>query len=153
MAAREWVLKRNCALSPAQLGWAFTMLCALSLLVASAFALHGLWFVFGFSLLETLAIGVAFLLYARHATDREYIALDANGLLIELVIREQVTQYRLDPRYTRVEPPARGRPLIGLEANGTRVEVGRFVTESRRRELARELRSALASSEWTEFQF
>jgi uncharacterized membrane protein len=144
MVAREWVLRRNCSLTPRQLGLAFALLCAGSLLVAGAFALHGFWLVLGFSVLETLAVGAAFLLYARHASDRERITLDEDGLLVELFESERVTQLRLDPRRTRVEPPDSDRPLIGLEAGGVRAEVGRFLTEPNRRELARELRSALA---------
>lgn len=146
MVAREWVIKRNCSLTPRQLGLAFAMLSSISLLVASAFALHGFWFVLGFSALEILAVGVAFLLYARHALDRERIALDEQCLLVELFESDSVTQLRLDPRDTRVEPPEAGRPLVGLVANGIRAEVGRFLTERNRRELARELRAALAAT-------
>ncbi|HVL76929.1 MAG TPA: DUF2244 domain-containing protein [Noviherbaspirillum sp.] len=153
MAAREWVLKRNCSLTPRQLGIALLVLCALSLLVATVFALHGFWLVLCFSVLELSAVTLAFLLYARHAADRERIALDESCLLVELVESERVTQYKLDPRYTQVEPPRAGKPLVGLRARGTRVEVGRFATETRRRELARELRSALASAGQTGFQF
>lgn len=145
MVAREWILKRNCSLAPRQLALAFVVLCTVSLLVATAFALRGAWYVLGFAVLESLAVGLAFLLYARHATDRERIALGEDCLLVELVNMEQVTQFRLDPRSTRVEPPASDQPLIRLEANGSKVEVGRFLTEWKRRELARELRRALTS--------
>lgn len=51
---------------------------------------------------------------------------------------------RLDPRRTRVEPPESGSGLVRLDANGITVEIGRFLTEWKRRELARELQSALA---------
>lgn len=145
MVAREWVLKRNCSLAPSQLALAFSLLCIVSLLVATVFALRGAWFVLGFAVIETLAVGTAFLLYARHAADQERIALGDDCLLVELVQVEEVTQFRLDPRYTRVEPPASGHPLVSLEANGARVEVGRFLTEWKRRELAQDLRRALAS--------
>lgn len=146
MVVREWVLKRNCSLTPRQLGLAFALLCASSLMVASAFALHGFWFVLGFSVAETLGLGLAFLLYARHATDRERIALDEECLLVELIESERVTQLRLDPRTTRVEPPDTDHPLVRLVTGGSRAEVGRFLTERNRRELARELRSALAAA-------
>jgi uncharacterized membrane protein len=45
----------------------------------------------------------------------------------------------MDPQRTRVTLPALRHGLIGLEANGDRVEVGRFLTERRRKEFAQEL--------------
>jgi uncharacterized membrane protein len=145
MVAREWVLRRNCSLTPRESGLAVLGICAFMLLLAMGFAMRGAWYVFWFAGAEALAVGVSFLLYARHATDRERIALGEDGLLIELVQMERVTRIRLDPRATRVDPPASDHPLIGLEANGAKVEVGRFLTEWKRLELARELRRALAS--------
>jgi uncharacterized membrane protein len=143
--SREWVLKRNCSLTPRQFVHTFVLLCTVSLSVASAFAMHGYWYVLGFSVVENLAVGLAFLLYARHASDRERIALEDGCLLVERIEGEEVTRFRLDPRKTRVEPPGRTQPLVALLANGESVEVGRFVTERTRRELARELRMALAA--------
>lgn len=115
--------------------------------------MRGFWVVLGFSLVEALAVGFSYLMYARHATDHERITLGDEGLLVELIESEQVTRYRLDPRKTRVEPPASGHPLVALKANGTTVEVGRFLAEWKRRELARELRAAIAAERQTGFQF
>ena len=145
MDNREWMLKRNCSMSPRQLGLAYIAVCTTSLLVATFFAVSGAWYVLGFALVEQFAVGIAFLLYARHATDREHIALEENCLLVEVIQVEHVRQFRLDPRLTRVEPPVSGSSgLVCLEANGTRVEIGRFLTEWKRRELAQELKGALA---------
>lgn len=74
------------------------------------------------------AVGATFFLYARHASDREHIALIDGCLLVELIQKEQVRQFRLDPRWTRVESPVPvyRDELIGLEVSGMRVEVGGF---------------------------
>jgi uncharacterized membrane protein len=146
MTKQEWVLKRNCSISPRQLALAFAVLCMVSLMVATFFTVHGAWYVLCFSVIEMSAVGCAFFMFARHATDREHIALIDDCLLVELIQTERTRQFRLDKRRIRVEAPVSRDDLIGLEANGTRVEVGRFLTEWRRREFARELRSALASS-------
>jgi uncharacterized membrane protein len=145
MAKREWVLGRNCSISPRQLALAYAALCAMSFSVATYFTFRGAWYILGFAILEMSGVGAAFFLYARHASDREHIALIDDCLLVELIQTERVRQYRLDPRWTRVEPPESRDGLIGLEANGVRVEVGRFLTELKRREFARELKRALAS--------
>ena len=145
MVTREWMLRRNCSMSPRQLGLAYLAVCTTSLLVAIFFAASGAWYILGFALIELFAVGIAFLLYARHATDREHIALEEDCLLVEVIQVEHVRQFRLDPRWTRVEPPVSGSGgLVRLEANGTKVEIGRFLTEWKRREFARELTGALA---------
>lgn len=146
MVKREWTLSRNCSITPRQLGLAYAGLCTASLSVAIFFTWHGAWYVLGFSLLELTAVGVAFLLYARHATDREYIALIDDCLLVEVIQVEQVRQYRLDSRWIRVDVPVSHNGLIGLESRGTRVEVGRFLTESKRHEFAGELQRTLVSN-------
>ena len=71
----DWVLKRNCSVTPAQLGWMYASLCAVSLGIAGMFWLHGARYILGFAWLELLAVGAAFLVYARHATDGERISL------------------------------------------------------------------------------
>ena len=88
-------------------------------------------------------------LMTRHALDRERISLSTSCLLIECVQANVRSQARLDPLWTRVLPPAEPppagarRPLITLESRGVRIEVGRFVNEAKRRQVARELRQAL----------
>jgi len=144
---REWTLQRNCAMSPRQVALAYAVLCAGSLAVSLAvFLLHGIWVVFAFSLLELSLAGLAMLVYARHALDHETIALSDACLLVDCVEADRHEQARLDPLWTRVSVgDERRRPLIRLESRGVKVEVGRFVTEARRRQVERELRQALRS--------
>jgi uncharacterized membrane protein len=145
---REWLLKRNCSLTPRQSAKAYLLLCAGSLSVALAFALHGVWIVLAFALVELAAVGAALLHYARHALDREHIALSERCLLIERTEGEHTEQVRLDPTWTRIALPDRRRALIGIESRGTRVEVGAFVTEATRQQVARELRRELRGASW-----
>lgn len=143
---REWTLRRNCSLSPRQVARAYAVLCLGSLAVAVGFLLHGVWLVLAFSLLELALVGLALLVHARHATDHERIALSESGLLVTRVQAEKRELTRLDPLWTRVVvPDDRRRTLIQLESRGVKVEIGRFVDASRRRQVARELRQALRS--------
>ncbi|OGB23189.1 MAG: hypothetical protein A3I66_09340 [Burkholderiales bacterium RIFCSPLOWO2_02_FULL_57_36] len=140
----EWLLKRNCSLSPRQLAFAYALLCLASFSVALAFALHGAWVVLAFSILEMAAVALAFLHYARHATDLEHIALTDGCLLVERVEAGRIRQSaRLDPHWIRIALPKRTQDLINLEAGGVRIEVGRYVTVAKRREVAQELRREL----------
>jgi uncharacterized membrane protein len=152
-AANEWLLKRNCSLTPRQLGCAYAVLCAGSLSVVSICAIsmalhpqhptHGAWMLFLFALLELSAVAFAFLHYARHATDHEHLALLDQQLLVERIEADRMEQIWLDACRTRVQLPADWGGLIRLEAGGIAVEVGRHVPPSRRREVARELREQL----------
>ncbi len=142
----EWHLKRNCSMSPRQVARAYGALCLLVLTIGLAFALHGIWMVFGFAVLEVAALAVALLHYARHAGDREHISLSEHCLLVERVDGAQVRQIRLDPYWTRIAPPDRRRTLIALESRGVRVEVGAFVSEEIRGQVAQELKRELRSS-------
>ena len=60
-----WFLRRNCSVTPAQLGWFYASLCVVSLGIAVLFWLQGATLILPFAWLELGAIGVAFLLYAR----------------------------------------------------------------------------------------
>jgi uncharacterized membrane protein len=144
MDAQEWLLRRNCSLTPRQTITALIVLCALPFAVGMMFLLlHGIWIVLGFATAEISAAAAAFLHYARHATDREHIALADGYLLVEQFSAGMVRQIRLDPCWTRVTPPRHMRDMVMLEARDVRIEVGRFLTRDKRLLLAQELRQGL----------
>jgi uncharacterized membrane protein len=146
---REWVLKRNCSLSPRQLALAYAVLCSGALGIALIFVLQGIWYVLAFALLELAGIACALLHYARHALDREHIALSEGCLLVERVQAGHCERVRLDPSWTRIVlPDSRRRTLIQLESRGVKVEVGSFVSETIRQQVAQELRRELRGSSY-----
>jgi uncharacterized membrane protein len=145
---REWHLKRNCSMSPRQSALAYGSLCAGVLGVSLVFALYGLWFMLVFAVLETAGVGFALLHYARHATDHEYIALGDGCLLVERVQAGQVQRIHLDPCWTRIAVPTRRRQLIHLESRGVRIEIGAFVSEKLRQQVATELKQELRGNSY-----
>jgi uncharacterized membrane protein len=112
----------------------------MSFLVAAVFTMAGAWLVFAFAVIEMVAAAVAFLNYARHATDHEHIVLNEGSLLIEKVEAGEVRQIRLEAHRTLVAVPHRTQDMITLEAHGVKVEVGHFVTPAKRKQVAEELR-------------
>lgn len=143
---REWHLKRNCSLTPAQTLRVYGVLCAALLGIGMLFLMHGAWIVLAFALLEVAGIALALLHYARHAGDRERIAIQDACLLVERIEAGRLQQFRLDPGWTRIEAPDRRRALVRLVSRGTSVEVGAFVADRVRRRVARQLRRALHGS-------
>lgn len=145
MNRNEWLLRRNCSLTPFQTMMAFAVLCVSSFGVATTFMLlHGTWVVLAFAVVEMSAVATAFVQYARHATDHEHIALNGNCLLVEQFDAGLIRQIRLDASSIRVMPPRNGCDMIVLESRGIRVEVGRFINAAMRHRVAQEMRSGLS---------
>ena len=143
----EWRLKRNCSLAPAQMLGFFGALCVISLGVAVFFWYQGARIVMSFAWLELIAVGVAMLLYARHATDRELIALKRDTLTVEHACGKHVERVEFQREWVRVEPRSGDHSLIELSGQGQRISVGRFIRPELRRKLAEELRMALRRSQ------
>ena len=141
--AIHWFLKRNCSVTPAQLGWLYASLCVVSLGIGGFFWSMGALMVLPFAWLELAAVGLAFLAYARHATDGERISLKGRHLVVELESAGQLRRAEFDREWVRVEPSADDRSLIELSGHGRRVNVGRFVRPELRPVLAQEIRRAL----------
>ncbi|MDB5775129.1 MAG: hypothetical protein JWP38_1262 [Herbaspirillum sp.] len=141
--SRQWMLRRNCSVTPRQLGYIYAALCCASLGVALLCTWQGAWLVLVFSVLELSAVGAAFLIYARHATDADYLILTPGSLVVEVVQGGVRKKFKFDPRETRIDTTGSQRGLVVLEGGGAKVEVGRFLTQWKRRELAQQLRLAL----------
>lgn len=138
-----WFLRRNCSVSPTQLGWFYASLCAFSLAISGYFWLRGATLVMPFAGLELAAVGLAFMAYARHAADGERISLQGRRLVVELESAGQLQRTEFDPDWVRVEPRSGGGSLIEVSGRGRSVQVGRFLRPELRPLLAREIRSAL----------
>jgi uncharacterized membrane protein len=141
---QQWMLPRNCALTPRQLGVWFATLGTLSTAIAAVFAMQGAWMVLPFACIELTALGVAFVVYARHAADYERILVAPGRLVVERVVGNAVDRIECEPAWVRVEYAGTRRSVVRLVAGQQHVEVGRFVPEDKRKELAHELRESLA---------
>jgi len=142
----HWFLKRNCSVTPAQLAWLYASICVVSLGIASFFWMQGAKLVLPFAWLELAAVGIAFLVYARHATDGEKISLQGPRLVVELENAGRLERAEFHREWVRIEPKTGDRSLIEVSGQGCSVEVGRYVRPELRSALARELRMALRSA-------
>jgi uncharacterized membrane protein len=141
---RTWLLKRNCSITPGQLWVAYGVLAGLSLSIAGFFWWWGAVLVLPFAALELLALGVAFLWYCRHATDRECISLEPSRLVVEWEHGGRLSRHEFPRQWVRVAQGQAATGLIDLSAAGQKIQVGRYVRPDLRPQLARELRLALA---------
>lgn len=139
----HWSLRRNCSVTPAQLAGLFASLCLVSLTIGAYFWAQGAVLVMPFALVELLMVGVAFVVYGRHATDRENIELRDTQLVVELENAGRLERAEFSRQWVRIEPKGGERSLIEVSGNGRRIEVGRYMRPELRPALARELRQAL----------
>lgn len=142
----HWFLKRNCSVTPAQLGWLYASLCVVSLGTAAVFWFQGAVLILPFAWAELAAVGAAFLAYARHATDGETISLRGRQLVVEVENAGRLERAEFNREWVRVEPLAGDRSLIELSGQGRRVNVGRYLRPELRPVLAQEIRRALRES-------
>lgn len=142
----QWDLRRNCALTPAQMGKVYASLCLLSLLIAAPFALQGAPVVLAFAGLELLAIGAALLVFARHVRDGETLTLSGRGLTVEQSHGSRTSRLEFRAGWVSVEPRHGEGSLVELAGEGQQVRVGRFLSPHLRPLLAQELRRALRSA-------
>ncbi|MEY3669619.1 MAG: DUF2244 domain-containing protein [Burkholderiaceae bacterium] len=141
---REWVLRRNCAISPYQLLAVFVSVAVVSLGIATVWGVLGHWVVLPYAILECLALGGAFLYYCRHAQDRERVSVSDAVVRIEEVVGGGSVVHEL-PRYGIVVrmASAKSDALVCLRSAGRQAQVGRFVDGEGRKQFFREFRQAL----------
>ena len=145
-AGTEWLLKRNCSITPQQLASVYASLCVVSCLIAGFFFWQGAPFVAAFAGLELLAVGAAMLVFARHAGDRETLTLLGRSLRVERCIGNRVELTEMAADWLTVEPAAGQGSLVQLSGRGHRVQVGRFLRPELRGAFAHELRLTLRQS-------
>lgn len=139
----EWVLRRNCALTPVQLLLVFASLALISLGISLFWALQGAWVVVPFALVEILALAVAFMVYARHAADCERVRLGQEALVVERTVGAQHSVVQLPRAWLRVRLNAQLGGLVEISSGGSVESVGRFVDRERRELFFSGLRRAL----------
>ena len=141
--ALQWLFRRNCSLTPRQLGAVYLSLCVVSLLIGALFFAQGAPVVMAFAGLELLLVGAAMMLFARHAGDRETLTLVGRSLEVEQCIGSRVEHTAFVTDWLHIEPAGGQGSLVQLSGRGQCVRVGRFLRPELRGAFARELRHAV----------
>jgi uncharacterized membrane protein len=140
----SWEFRRNCSVTPGQLAASFALIALVSLTIGAFCWFQGAVLVLPFASLELLAVGIAFVVYARHALDGERIWLEGSVLVVESENAGEMVRREFQRAWVRIEQIAHGRAMIEICCHGQRVPVGRFVRKELRQRVAAELRLALA---------
>ena len=141
---KRWVFRQNCSLTPKQLMVWYFSLFAVSFAIAGGFWLMGLWIVIPFAGLEMLLVAIAFLYYARHATDFDKIELKPGALVIERVRAGKQERFELNPAWTRVEFEAQHKSPLILKCRSMELRLDRFIEDRLKPALVRDMKLAIA---------
>jgi uncharacterized membrane protein len=140
-AGRRWVLRRRCATRPRTLALACAAAALPALLAGAVLWRLGYPLPLLYGALQLLALALAFLAHARHATDHESVQLDGGMVDIELHDGVHTLHRRWPAAWVRVEQ--QGEVPVALCHRRERLLVGRHLLPAARAPLARELRLAL----------
>lgn len=143
-ATQVWHLRRNCAISPRQFVIFYCSLVTVSLAIATFWTVLGAWTVLPFAGLDLVCVGVAFVVYARHATDYERVEISAGKVVVEAVNGDRVLHLELHPRWVRVNLQDRPRAKIEISCPDRTVLVGTHVPVHLRASIANEMRRSIS---------
>ncbi len=141
---RQWLLRRNCALTPLQFAGWFASIAAAVAIMAGVLAAFGAWLVLPFAAAQFVVLVIAFLAYARHAGDYERVLVTPQRILVERCSGGKLAQEEVGPQGARIEYESGRRGAIRLVAGRKEVAIGSDLPEESRESLARELRASLA---------
>ena len=124
---------------------AFVFIClgVVTLSIAIGFALHGLWLVLPYAVLECSALCVAYFWLKKQNDDYEMIFLRGDDIVFESCFsgamkRSVFNRYWLN---VSLEQATANRLKIQVGSHGNRIEVGRLIPSSRKRELLAQIKS------------
>jgi len=132
------VARRNNSLSPSGRLRVFFFVFAVSIGIASAFAIFGAWLILPFAGLEMLVLYLAFREIGRHAGDYERIAIGRDRVRVESCETGQLSRDELSRYWARVVASRDGR-YLALRSHGRELAIGRHRSDEQRLELARAL--------------
>lgn len=140
-------IRRNCAISPRQLGLLLGATAGASFGIGAGFAAFGAWPVLPFAGLEIAALAAAFYCVARHAGDYEKFEISQGILKVEIRDADTVQAHEFNPQWARliVAGADRGDPRVALRSHGRTLEIGRHLPGPARLAFAERLQFQLSS--------
>jgi uncharacterized membrane protein len=136
----HWELRRNCRLPPRRLALLCALPCAASVAIALLLSRLGYPLILAFAGLETLAMAIAFVAYARHATDHASLTLADGALQVDEVRGRQHRSTRLPAAWLQVEATPAG---LWVRGGGVSVQLAGYAGRGDCMRVERELRRAL----------
>lgn len=136
------IARRNNSLDSTERFLVFAFLFVVSVGIACAFAALGAWLILPFAGLEMLVLYAAFRYVDRHAADYERVAIEGDRVEVERHVAGRTQRYEFNRCWARVVASGDGGRLA-LRSHGRELEIGHYMNEAQRLDLARALKSRL----------
>ena len=136
------VARRNNSLDSTGRILAFAFIFVVSVGIACAFAAMGAWMILPFAGIEMLVLYLAFRYVDRHAADYERVAIDGDRVRVERQEAGRTRQFEFNRCWARVVASGGGE-RVALRSHGRELEIGHYMNDAQRLDLARALRSRL----------
>lgn len=149
-AGSRFVLRPNRSLSWRATKWFFAGSCLLYACIGTFFLALGAWPILPFAGLEVIVLGAGLYVSALRGKACEVINVTGDTIEVQAGTTGKMRSYRLPRFWTRVTLrgddwyPSR----LTLSVHGRGLELGRFLNEEERLELAQELTRALGPTQW-----
>jgi uncharacterized membrane protein len=141
------VIRPNRSLTRRQLQLVFLVIAVICLSIASVFAVLGMWPVLPFAGAEVLAVGIGFYLSAVDGRETEVVSVSCDEVAVEKGrrrLRQRWVMQRAWAQIRLLPPRIRWYPTrLVIRSHGNEVELGGFLNEHERRQLAGKLRDAI----------
>lgn len=136
---RSWTWRANLAL----LG----TLATVSMTIAIAFALQGVWMILPFTVLELSVVGLCMYYCVRRVYQQEVLRFSASELIVEKGARKIEQRWRFERFFTRfnIHPASYPghRKRVYVNSRDAEIEIGEFLRDDEKEELVRTLRDMI----------
>ena len=142
-----FVIRPNAAAPWWEIRIFFVLVSCVSVTVAGGFALMGFWPILPFAGLELMMLAWAFYTTAKRSERREVVRVGDDTIEVEYGVRQPEQSWKLKKAWSQVRVVRSRHRLhpsrLVICSHGQQIEIGSFLVEQERLELARELRSAI----------
>ena len=148
-AGYRLILTPNCSMNWRHLLVFYFLTCAVAIVIGLLFALQGQWLILPFSGIEMLVLGAVLYITSRKSNRREVITVNKDRVMIEKGRRRSEHQWIFKRCWIRLLDElggeSRPRRKLALGSHGRYTEVGDFLNNIEKDELAFRLKDCIIS--------
>ena len=145
---RSFVIKPNPSMGWRSLLLLYGLMSAITLLIGILLYFRGFSLVLPFSGLDVIALGIALYITARKSELREVITISEGMVAVETGYKKPETKCEFRGSWTRVvlqtQKESWHPSQLFIRSGNDQVEIGKFLNENERVELANELKKAIS---------
>ena len=145
---RSFVIKPNPSMGWNNLLLIYGLMSAVTLFIGILLYFRGFSLILPFSGLDVIGLGIALYLTARKSELREVVTISEGMVLVETGYKKPEIKHEFKGSWTRVilQPPGESwyPSQLFIRSGNDQIEIGKFLNEEERVELASELKKAIS---------